>query len=78
MLVMDFGCSLWHVKSFQVITPVLLTRKKAELKIDNFSWTHQRMKVVGKTATTESGDSDTQNQAANSLSGTEAARTIHG
>lgn len=79
MMVMDFWFQLCHEKGLEVITPVLLTRKKLnKLKIDNFSWTHQRIKVTGKTGTTKSGEAQKYtSQATNSSSGTEATGTTN-
>lgn len=40
-----------YVKSLEVIAPTLTTEKSTELKISNFSCTHQRSEVSGQTAT---------------------------
>lgn len=59
MMVMDVQFQFCLVKSLAVITAALSTRKKLNiLQTDNFSWTHQRIQVIGLTGTTKSGETD--------------------
>lgn len=56
-LVADFWFQLQHVKRLEIITPVLQQETQLNrLKINDFSWTHQRIEVTKQTATPKSGE----------------------
>lgn len=57
MTAMDFWFQLCQIKSLEVIIPVLWIRKKLnKMKIDDFSWTYQRIKVAGQIGSTKLGE----------------------
>lgn len=43
-------------KCLGVIIPILTTRKKKTLKMDEFSWLHQKTEVVGQIPTMNFGE----------------------
>lgn len=59
----NFQFQLRNVKGLEATIPILTTRKRLDkLKINSFSWTHQRTEVAGKTTTLKPGETGTSRE----------------